>query len=593
MRSSSSSPPPQPWLDRDDDVERLQNGATVIQEIMSAPDSGMPDEIITSAKCIAVIPSMLKAAFGVGGAYGKGVASCRTETGWSAPAFFYPPGRQLRLPDRWTGGRHRDAHHERSGNEQPAASKVKLGADASVAAGPVGRHADASTDWKMRAEVLTYSRTRGVFAGISLNGAVLNQHREDTRDFYGHMVPFRTILHRQDRIAQGSRSLARNAGEVRRKVKAAKSGFDSSARCASPGTPARITGAGFLFLVNPACQLVDLATCDLIRSVLLMRIWLEYLPVWLIAQTLRWLPRPVARSVARGIAISFYWCHPRLRRVGMRNLELAFPEKSPAERERILKGVYLSLGRLLAEIPKFPDYTLENVDRIAVYDGLENYLAARDRGKGVLFMTAHLGGWEIGSFVHSLHGHWLNIVVRDLDNPLLDRWVRGLRSLHGNRTYDKDEYARGLLAAMKRGETVGALMDTNMTPPQGVFVNYFGLPGLHGRRNRPASPCTPARPCFRRSPSGTRRWASTASALNRRFPPSAPETTKPTRVANTQNYTAAIEQAVRAHPDQWLWVHRRWKTRPAGEPGTLLKPPLSLDSFATCHNTAPRSNIQC
>ena len=108
----------------------------------------------------------------------------------------------------------------------------------------------------------------------------------------------------------------------------------------------------------------------------------------------------------------------------MRNLELAFPEKSIAERERILKGVYRSLGRLLAEIPKFPDYTLENVDRIAVYDGLENYLAARDRGKGVLFMTAHLGGWEIGSFVHSMHGHWLNIVVRDLDNPLLDRWVR-------------------------------------------------------------------------------------------------------------------------------------------------------------------------
>ena len=107
----------------------------------------------------------------------------------------------------------------------------------------------------------------------------------------------------------------------------------------------------------------------------------------------------------------------------MRNLELAFPEKSVAERERILKGVYRSLGRLLAEIAKFPDYTLENVDRIAVYDGLENYLAARDRGKGVLFMTAHLGGWEIGSFVHSLHGHWLNIVVRKLDNPLLDRWV--------------------------------------------------------------------------------------------------------------------------------------------------------------------------
>ena len=102
-----------------------------------------------------------------------------------------------------------------------------------------------------------------------------------------------------------------------------------------------------------------------------MRFWLEYLPVWLIAQTLRWLPRPVARAIGRGVAISAYWLHPRLRRVGMRNLELALPEKTPAERERILKSVYLSLGRLLSEIPKFPEYTLENVDRIAVYDGLE------------------------------------------------------------------------------------------------------------------------------------------------------------------------------------------------------------------------------
>jgi Kdo2-lipid IVA lauroyltransferase/acyltransferase len=297
-----------------------------------------------------------------------------------------------------------------------------------------------------------------------------------------------------------------------------------------------------------------------------MRVWLEYLPVWFIAQTLRWLPRPVARSVARGIATSFYWCHPRLRRVGMRNLELALPEKTAAERERILKGVYLSLGRLLAEIPKLPDYTLENVDRIAVYDGLENYLVARDRGKGVLFMTAHLGGWEIGSFVHSLHGHWLNIVVRDLDNPLLNGWVRRLRTLHGNKTFAKDEYARGLLAAMKRGETVGALMDTNMTPPQGVFVNYFGLPACTAGGIARLAMHTGAAvlPAFTI-------WDESLGKYRIRFEPAIPTVCTgdddADAVANTQNYTAAIEQAVRAHPDQWLWVHRRWKTRPAGEPG--------------------------
>jgi lipid-binding SYLF domain-containing protein len=180
--------------DRADDIERLQNGSTVIKEIMSAPDSGVPEEVINNAKCIAVIPSMLKAAFGVGGAYGKGVASCRTAKGWSAPAFFSLKGGSFGFQ---IGGQAADIvmliMNERGMNNL-LASKVKLGADASVAAGPVGRHADASTDWTMRAEVLTYSRTRGLFAGISLNGAVLTQHKDDTRDFYGHMVPFRTIL---------------------------------------------------------------------------------------------------------------------------------------------------------------------------------------------------------------------------------------------------------------------------------------------------------------------------------------------------------------------------------------------------------------
>jgi lipid-binding SYLF domain-containing protein len=180
--------------DRADDVERLQSGATVIKEIMSAPDSGVPEEVINNAKCIAVIPSMLKAAFGVGGAYGKGVASCRTDKGWSAPAFFSLRGGSFGFQ---IGGQAADIVMlimNDEGMNNLLESKFKLGADASVAAGPVGRHADASTDWKMRAQVLTYSRTRGIFAGISLNGAVLTQHKDDTRDFYGRMVPFRTIL---------------------------------------------------------------------------------------------------------------------------------------------------------------------------------------------------------------------------------------------------------------------------------------------------------------------------------------------------------------------------------------------------------------
>jgi len=178
--------------DRADDIERLQTGATVIKEIMSAPDNGVPDEIINNSKCIAVIPSMLKAAFGVGGAYGKGVASCRTDKGWSAPAFFSLRGGSFGFQIGGEAAVMLIMNEE--GMNNLLQSKFKLGADASVAAGPVGRHADASTDWKMRAQVLTYSRARGVFAGISLNGAVLTEHKDDTRDFYGRMVPFRTIL---------------------------------------------------------------------------------------------------------------------------------------------------------------------------------------------------------------------------------------------------------------------------------------------------------------------------------------------------------------------------------------------------------------
>src|SRR6266511_1136746 len=181
-------------LDPTDELERLLDGTTVLHEIMAAPDKGIPEEVFHDTKCVAVIPSMLKAAFGVGGAYGKGIASCRNANGWSAPAFFTLKGGSFGFQ---IGGQAADivmlVMNDRGMNGL-LASKVKVGADASVAAGPVGRHADASTDWKLRAEVLTYSRTRGLFAGISLNGAVLAQHKDDTREFYGHMIPFRTIL---------------------------------------------------------------------------------------------------------------------------------------------------------------------------------------------------------------------------------------------------------------------------------------------------------------------------------------------------------------------------------------------------------------
>jgi SH3 domain-containing YSC84-like protein 1 len=174
--------------------DRIQAAATVLDEIESAPDKGIPEEVLGSAECVAVVPSLLKGGFIVAADYGRGVASCRTATGWSAPAFLFTSGGSVGFQ---IGGQAIDLVMlimNQDGMKNLLSSKFKLGADASVAAGPVGRHAAADTDWKLKAQVLTYSRTRGAFAGISLAGAVIKQDKDATREFYGRMVPFRTSL---------------------------------------------------------------------------------------------------------------------------------------------------------------------------------------------------------------------------------------------------------------------------------------------------------------------------------------------------------------------------------------------------------------
>ncbi len=173
---------------------RIEAAGTILSEIQGAPDQRIPEEVLGSAECVAVVPSLLNAGFVFGGRYGKGVASCRTAKGWSAPAFFTIGGGSFGLQ---IGGQATDVVMlimNKGGMDNLLSSKFKLGADASAAAGPVGRHASADTDWKMRAEVLTYSRSRGLFAGLELTGAVIKQDKGSTREFYGRMVPFKTSL---------------------------------------------------------------------------------------------------------------------------------------------------------------------------------------------------------------------------------------------------------------------------------------------------------------------------------------------------------------------------------------------------------------
>jgi len=292
---------------------------------------------------------------------------------------------------------------------------------------------------------------------------------------------------------------------------------------------------------------------------------LEYALVWFWIKVVGLLPRPLARAKGIALGLLVYLLHGRLRHVGMRNLKLAFPQMPRRERRRILRGVFISLGRQLAEVCLFPRYTRENVSKVVIYDGFENFERAYARGKGVLFLTAHLGAWELSAFAHSLQGHPLWIVMRSLDNERVDHLLQSYRTMHGNRTVDKDDFVRGLLAAMKAGEVVGILMDTNMTPPQGVFVDFFGIPaytasGLARIALRTEAAVVP----------GFTIWDPTLRKYRLRFDPAVDlirtGDSEKDVVANTAHFTKIIEDYVRRYPDQWLWVHRRWKTRPEGTP---------------------------
>ena len=292
---------------------------------------------------------------------------------------------------------------------------------------------------------------------------------------------------------------------------------------------------------------------------------LEFIAVWLLVQLFGHLPRGASRHLGALAGMAAYTLFRRLRRTGQINLELAYPGLPAAEREQILRTLYRTLGWQMAEFCRMPGYTRKNSAAFLGCEGLEHYLKARDAGRGVLVVTGHLGAWELSSFYHSLMGYPMSMVIRRLDNSLLDAYVNRIRCLHGNQVLHKDDFARGLIGAMRRGETVGILMDTNMTPPQGVFVEYFGHPactasGLARVATKTGAVVLP----------GFMLWEEAKQAYILRFGPQLQlQDTGDTEgdvLANTQLCTTAIESWVRRYPDQWLWVHRRWKTRPPGEP---------------------------
>lgn len=293
---------------------------------------------------------------------------------------------------------------------------------------------------------------------------------------------------------------------------------------------------------------------------------LEYVALRWLLGGLRLLPRTLARRTGAAIASGVGGRLRGFRRTGLRNLQIAFPGISVADASRLLGRMYRNLGWLLAEFAHMPSYSPDFVrDRLFRYEGLEHYDEAMRRGRGVLVLTGHLGAWELSSFVHSLLGRPMGMVIRRLDNPLVDEYVNHIRCMHGNRVLHKDDFARSLLRAMHQGEAVGILMDTNMTPPQGVFVPFFGEAACTA-----VGAARVARKTGAAVLPGFLLWHEDEGRYVLHFGPplalAATEDAEADAIANTALFARVTEQYIREYPDQWLWLHRRWKTRPPGQP---------------------------
>ncbi len=296
-----------------------------------------------------------------------------------------------------------------------------------------------------------------------------------------------------------------------------------------------------------------------------LRNFVEYALVWPVLKSLEWLPLAGARLGANAMASLLYGLTPAWRRVAETNLRLALPETDAQARRRIIRGVYQSLGRVALAVARMPRLNAANISGWIQYEGFEHYEAALAKGRGVLFMTAHLGNWELSAFAHALFGHPMHVMVRPLDNPLLDRLLESYRTSRGNRTIRKQDSARHVFQLLRRNEAVGVLVDQNTAGEDGVFVDFFGVKasataGLVKIAMRTGAAVIP----------GFAVWKPAGKRYVLRFYPPLEMTPGEGReadvVANTQKCQSFLEGVIRENPDQWLWIHRRWKTRPPGEP---------------------------
>jgi len=284
----------------------------------------------------------------------------------------------------------------------------------------------------------------------------------------------------------------------------------------------------------------------------------EYCLALAVVKSLEYAPLPLAHALGRFYAGLLDRAIPRLRHVARRNLALALPEFTPARHTEIVDDVFRSIARLLVTFAKFPRIRRDNLDRWIRLEGGEHFENALRAGRGVLFATAHLGNWEFSAFAHALLAAPMNVVVRPLDNPYIDALVERRRALTGNRPIGKKDFARAILKALAANQAVGILIDQNASPADGVFVDFFGVKACAGTGFAKFAAHSGAAVI-----PGFALWSDQERRYILRFYPALPMTGDPAR--DTQTLQSKLEEVIREYPDQWLWIHRRWKTRPEGE----------------------------
>lgn len=298
------------------------------------------------------------------------------------------------------------------------------------------------------------------------------------------------------------------------------------------------------------------------------QIWLEYSVARALLGALRVLPMRTAMFVGVTIGRIAYHALGKLRRVGMRNLELAFPEKSEAERVAILKGAFRNLGRVMTVTSWFDSLASDKVTELIEYAPdpafAATYEETRREGRGRIILGGHIGNWELQAFYYPFFFEPLSFLARRMDNPLIEEYVRGIRTRLGNKQIDKERSASAILRVLKSGGAVGVLADVNSHPKEGVFVPFFGIPACTARGV--------AMLAIRANAVIVPMWAMWDEAKGKyKFvhddiiePVNSGDRARDIE-QTTALYVAATERVIRAYPDQWIWIHRRWKTRPAGE----------------------------